>query len=93
MSKQRKKKPTGGDPYRRGYGNGVTAAVDAVLDDLDAAGKLDWVEHGADRDDRATTCKGCILRHEGFDVLATRWEFALGLERHGGDSPGYVTAP
>jgi hypothetical protein len=37
MSKQRKKKPTGGDPYRRGYGNGVTAAVDAVLDDLDAA--------------------------------------------------------
>jgi hypothetical protein len=79
MSKQRKK-TAGGDPYRRGYGNGITAAVDALIEDLDAAGKLGWVEY--DDGGRAETCKGCMLRSQGFDGLATRWEFALGIERH-----------
>jgi hypothetical protein len=90
MSKQRKKR-AGGD-YKRGYSNGITAAVDALLDDLHEAGKLDWVEYDGGEDGRATTCKGCMLRSQHFDALATRWEFALGIERHGGDSPGYVAA-
>jgi hypothetical protein len=90
VSKPRKKKPAGGDPYRRGYGNGIVAAVDAVIDDLAEAGKLGWVEYSDERDGRATTCKGCMLRSQGLDALATRWEFALGIERHPG---GYKAAP
>jgi hypothetical protein len=90
MSKQRKRKPACGNPYRRGYGNGIVAAVAAVLDDLAEAGKLEWVEYSDDRGGLANARKGCMLRHEGLDALAIRWEIALGIERRGGDSPGYV---
>jgi hypothetical protein len=79
MTSKPRKRKTGGDPYRRGYGNGVTAAVDALLDDLADAGKLD-TEY--DDDGIASVCKGCMLHDHGFHGQATRWEFAVGLDRH-----------
>jgi hypothetical protein len=80
-----KKKRPATDPYKRGYANGIAAAVDAVLDDLEeldkANGVFDEIEY--DEDGRATTCKGCMLRNKGHHALATRWEFALGIhEQH-----------
>lgn len=67
----RKKRPSN-DQYKRGYSNGITAAVDALLDDLVEVGK---VTEGDDE-----TCKGCLMRREGYHALATRWEFALGIK-------------
>lgn len=91
MSKQRKKKAAGGDPYRRGYSNGVTAAVDALLDDLNEAGKLGWLQY--DDDGFAVSCNGCVLAHEGFERLATRWQFAVGIKGHDGGSPEQAGTP
>jgi hypothetical protein len=83
MSKPRKKK-TGGDPYRRGYANGVQAAVEALFDDLHEHGMLDDLEYTEceDGQERATMCNRCVLSAHHFPRLADRYGFVMGLERH-----------
>ena len=73
---KRPRKPQG-DQYKRGYVNGVRAAVDALLDDLEVTGKLD-VEY--DADGRAMVCIGCLLHGQELHGLADRWEFAMGVK-------------
>jgi hypothetical protein len=76
MTMRKKSRAAPGDSYRRGYSNGVVAAVDALLDDLAEAGRLDDVEY--DEDGRSLTCKGCTIRYQGFDRLADRFDYATG---------------
>ena len=67
MSK-RAKKPQG-DQYKRGYANGVRAAVERpVLATQVAKPRL------------ASVCKGCLLHGAELHQLATRLEFAMGVK-------------
>ena len=74
----RKKNARKPNDYRRGYTNGIQAAVDALIDDFDEQQLIEYDED----EGRATQCKGCLLRSQGYEALADRWEFALGIERH-----------
>jgi hypothetical protein len=82
MSKRKKttgrRKTAGAGDYKRGYANGVAAAVDAMLDDLDEHGKLDWLEY--EEDGRAKTCKGCVLTAQHFPRVADRFYFVMGIK-------------
>ena len=75
MSK-RARKPQG-DQYKRGYANGVRAAVDALLEDLEETGKL-TIDY--DEDGLAMVCKGCLLHDAELHRLATRLEFTIGVK-------------
>jgi hypothetical protein len=78
MTKKRKAgRPA--DPYKRGYANGIAAAADAVLGDLEEHGQL-HIEYGDDG--WSTQCKGCVLAAHHFPRLAERFRFALGVDRH-----------
>jgi hypothetical protein len=78
------KRKHGGDPYKRGYANGVLAAVDALFDDLAERGDLDdvnYVDHG-DGEQRAEVCTGCLLASKGFQHTYDRWSFVIGIDGH-----------
>ena len=83
MSTKKKTKKVPGE-YKRGYAGGVRAAVDALLDDLDAHGLL-HVE--VDDDGRAVVCTGCVLAEHHFPRLAARWEFVTGIGHAGPPAP------
>jgi hypothetical protein len=79
--KQKPRKPA--DGYKRGYANGVLAAVEALMDDLGERGDLadvNYVDHG-DGQERSDTCTGCLLMGKGFPHTSDRWSFAAGI-RH-----------
>ncbi len=78
-----KRKPAS-DPYKRGYTNGVIAAVDALLEDLGERGDFEddteyfTDDHGVER---SSACKGCELASRGFQHTSDRWSFAIGEAR------------
>ena len=80
MSKQTRKHG-GNDHYKRGYANGVRAAVEALLDDLLDTGKL-TVDY--DEDGRSQVCIGCMLHGQEFHRLAGRLEFVRGVKHEPG---------
>ena len=73
----RSKKPQG-DQYKRGYANGVRAAVDALLGDLERTGKLTAADY--DENGYSKSCIACLLRESEFHHLADRWQFAMGVK-------------
>lgn len=81
MSKRPKNSKRQADPYKRGYANGVQAAVEALMDDLDEHGVLDGLEytdHG-DGQERATMCNQCVLTAYHFPRVADRYGFVMGI--------------
>ena len=80
MAKSKRPRKPLGDQYKRGYSNGVQAAVEAVLDDLQDHGRITADDY--DEDGAGKYCIGCMLSREHFPRLAHRWEFAAGV-KHG----------
>lgn len=78
----KKRKPVT-DSYKRGYTNGVLAAVDALLDDLDEHGQLAGIAE-YDEDGLALRCKGCLLAAAHFPRLSDRWNFVMGISHEPG---------
>jgi hypothetical protein len=83
MAKKKKRTAPRGDSYKRGYANGITAAAEAVLGDLNEHGLLDDVSYG--EDGYADDCNACILDGHHFPRLAGRLSFAYELA--GGHGP------
>ena len=64
---------------RADYCDGVLAAATALMGDLETLGALDDAEVVAEDDDARRVCVGCELRRHGYDGLADRFEFAIGV--------------
>ncbi len=79
--KQKPRKPA--DDYKRGYANGVRAAVEALFGDLEEHGLLDDLEYTecSDGQERATMCNQCVLTAHHFPRVADRYGFVMGITR------------
>lgn len=77
MAKSRRPRKPPGDQYKRGYANGVRAAVDMLLGDLETTGRL-TVEY--DDDGTSTECAVCLLRGQELHHLAVLAEFTRGIK-------------
>jgi hypothetical protein len=68
---------------RAAYADGVIAAADALMQDLENLGSLDDAEVLVQDDDARGVCSLCQMRRLGYGGLADRLEFAHGVARAG----------